>query len=72
MWDEHGEVMKAQMNFMFFQQLASASVCALPEDTVKLTPPALTTCEGTIIKSMSVKRCLRTCMHARRMLCVQH
>jgi hypothetical protein len=65
----YGAAMKNQMNFMSLQKLAAD--CGLPADTVKLTPPALTTCEGAIVKSMSVERCLRTCMHAKRMSCVE-
>ena len=45
--------------------------CGLPADTLKLTPPALTTCEGVVVMIMSVERCHRTCMYARHMLCVE-
>jgi hypothetical protein len=59
--------MKDYINFAYFQMLAGD--CGLPVGTVKLTPPALTTCEGAVGKFMSVGRCRRTCMYARRMLC---
>jgi hypothetical protein len=57
------------MNFYSLQEMAS--FCLLPADTVKLTPPALTTCEGAVVKMKSVERCFRTCTHARRMSCVE-
>ncbi len=60
---------KDKMNFKYLQELASD--CNLPAGTLKLSPPPLTTCEGAIVKSMSVDRCFCTCMHARRMLCVE-
>ena len=54
-WNDVGGMMKNKMNLKYLQKLASD--CGLPEDTVKLTPPALTTCEGAMDKSINVTRC---------------
>ena len=43
---------KDQVNFNFLLMLASS--CGLPAGTVKLTPPALTTCEGAGVKYNSL------------------
>ena len=48
-------VMNETINIITFLGLASS--CGLPAGTVKLTPPALTTCEGAVVKLMNVSRC---------------
>jgi hypothetical protein len=45
-------MMYNQTNFLNLFQLASS--CGLPANTVKLTPPLVTTCEGAVVKFKNV------------------
>ena len=45
-------------DYHFFQYLTDrAQNCGLPASTVKLSPPALATCEGAVNKYTSIARC---------------
>jgi hypothetical protein len=58
-------------DMMFALLLSLVVPCGLPVGTLKLTPPALTTCDGASLKLVSISRCCHTCMYARHMLCVE-